>query len=441
MDTGDTGFILICAALVMFMTPGLALFYGGMVRAKNVLGTLMQSIFALGLVSVLWVLIGYTLAFGPDKGGLIGGLDYLGFSGVGAEPNAELAGTIPHVLFATFQMMFAIITPALITGAFAERMKFSGYVAFTTAWLLLVYAPMAHWVWAPGGWIRELGALDFAGGTVVHINAGMAALVAVIVVGKRRGFGKEAFVPHNLTMTMLGTGILWFGWFGFNAGSALAANGLAASAFVATNLGAAAGACGWALADAMKERKSTTLGVASGGVAGLVAITPAAGFVTPLAAIAIGLVGGIVCAKAVGLKFKLGYDDSLDVVGVHMVGGIVGALATGLFATTAINDAGADGLFAGGGAALLGKQVIATLATLAFAGIATYIIAKLVDATIGLRVTETEEVSGLDLAQHSEAGYAFSEGGGGGFAAPPAPPVGSHAHATNAVAVPRGGEA
>jgi Amt family ammonium transporter len=413
VDTGDTGFILMCTALVMFMTPGLALFYGGMVRSKNVLGTIMQSFFALGLVSVLWVLIGYTLAFGPDKGGLIGGLDFLGFKGVGAEPNADLAGTIPHSLFATFQMMFAIITPALITGAFAERMKFSGYVAFTGLWLILVYAPVAHWVWAPGGWIRELGVLDFAGGTVVHINAGIAALAAVLVIGKRKGFGKEAMIPHNLTMTVLGTGILWFGWFGFNAGSALGANGLAASAFLATNLGAAAGACGWALVDSGKERKTTSLGVASGAVAGLVAITPAAGFVGPLGAIAIGLVGGIVCAYAVGLKFKLGYDDSLDVVGVHLVGGIVGALLTGLFADLAINEAGADGLLAGGGAALLGKQVVGIAVTLVFSFVASYVLLKLVDATIGLRVTEEHEIAGLDLSQHSEVGYAFSEGGGG----------------------------
>ncbi|HEV2755051.1 MAG TPA: ammonium transporter [Actinomycetota bacterium] len=439
MDTGDTAFILLCAALVMFMTPGLALFYGGMVRSKNVLGTIMQSVFALGLVSVLWVVVGYTLAFGPDKGGLIGGLDFLGFADVGAEPNADLAATIPHTLFAVFQMMFAIITPALITGAFAERMKFSGYVAFTALWLVLVYSPVAHWVWAPGGWIRELGALDFAGGTVVHINAGIAALAAVFVVGKRRGFGKEAFVPHNLTMTVLGTGILWFGWFGFNAGSALGANGLAASAFLATNLGAAAGACGWALVDARNERKSTTLGVASGAVAGLVAITPAAGFVGPLAAIAIGLAGGVVCAYAVRLKFRFGYDDSLDVVGVHLVGGIVGALLTGVFADTAINSAGFDGLLAGGGAGLLGKQVIAIGATLAFSFVASMALLKLVQATIGLRVTEEQEVSGLDLTQHAEAGYAFAEGGGG-FSAPAATaPV--HSHAPASVPVARGSEA
>ncbi len=438
MDTGDTAFVLVSSSLVMFMTPGLALFYGGMVRTKNVLGTLMQSMFALGLVSILWVLIGYTLAFGPDVGGVIGGLDFLGFAGVGQTPNVDLAPTIPHVAFAGFQLMFAVITPALITGAFAERMKFSGYVAFTALWLVLVYSPLAHWVWAPGGWIRELGALDFAGGTVVHINAGIAALAAVMVIGRRKGFGKEAMVPHNLTMTILGTGILWFGWFGFNAGSALGANGLAASAFLATNLGAAAGAVGWAFVDARREKKATTLGVASGAVAGLVAITPAAGFVSPLSAIAIGLVAGLVCAWAVGLKFKLGYDDSLDVVGVHMVGGLLGALLTGIFADVAINPAGADGLLAGGGAALLGKQAIAVVVTLAFSFGATFLILKLVQATIGLRVAESQEVDGLDLSQHAEVGYAFAEGAGGSSPvhAPPAP-----AHALNPVRVPQGGEA
>jgi len=411
MDTGDTAFVLVSSALVMFMTPGLALFYGGMVRAKNVLSTVMHSMFALGLVSVLWVVVGYTLAFGPDKGGLIGGFDFLGFAGVGQEPNADLAATIPHVLFALFQMMFAIITPALITGAFAERMKFSGYVMFTTIWLLIVYAPVAHWVWAPGGWIRELGALDFAGGTVVHINAGIAALAAAIIVGKRRGFGKEAMVPHNLTMTMLGTGILWFGWFGFNAGSALGANGLAASAFLATNLGAAAGACGWALFEVRRDKRPTTLGVASGAVAGLVAITPAAGFVGPLSAIAIGLIAGVVCSSAVGLKFRFGYDDSLDVVGVHLVGGMIGALLTGVFADTAINSAGTDGLLFGGGFELLGTQVVAVTATIAFSLVASLGILKFVQATVGLRVTEEEELGGVDLALHAEVGYALAEGG------------------------------
>jgi Amt family ammonium transporter len=411
MDTGDTTFILLCAALVMFMTPGLALFYGGMVRSKNILGTLMQSFFALGFVSILWVLIGYTLAFGPDKAGLIGGLDFLAFKGVGAEPG-PFADTIPHTAFATFQMMFAVITPALITGAFAERTKFSGYVLFTGLWLILVYSPVAHWVWG-GGWIGELGVLDFAGGTVVHINAGIAALALVLVIGPRKGFGKNAFIPHNLPMTVLGAGILWVGWFGFNAGSALAADGLASSALLATHLGAAGGAVGWALFESRKDRKATSLGIASGAIAGLVAITPAAGFVGTLPAIAIGLAGGVICAYAVGLKFRFGYDDSLDVVGVHLVGGIVGALLTGIFADTLINGAGADGLLTGGGLTLLGKQVIGIAATLLFSFVVSYGLAKLVQATVGLRVSEEEEFAGIDLAQHSEAGYSFGESGGG----------------------------
>jgi ammonium transporter, Amt family len=437
MDTGDTAFVLVSSALVMFMTPGLALFYGGMVRAKNVLSTVMHSMFALGLVSVLWVVVGYTLAFGPDKGGLIGGLDFLGFAGVGQEPNGDLAATIPHVLFALFQMMFAIITPALITGAFAERMKFSGYVLFTALWLLIVYAPVAHWVWAPGGWIRELGALDFAGGTVVHINAGIAALAAAIIVGKRRGWRKEAMVPHNLTMTMLGTGILWFGWFGFNAGSALGANGLAASAFLATNLGAAGGACGWALLEIRRDRRPTTLGVASGAVAGLVAITPAAGFVGPLSALAIGLIAGVVCSWAVSLKFRFGFDDSLDVVGVHLVGGMIGALLTGVFADTAINSAGVDGLLFGGGFELLGTQVLAVGVTIVFSLVISLLILKFVQATVGLRVTDEEELGGVDLAQHAEVGYALVEGGGSVSVVEPA-----EAGSSPAVArVPQGGEA
>ncbi|MDQ4142880.1 MAG: ammonium transporter [Actinomycetota bacterium] len=441
MNSGDTAFILVASALVMFMTPGLAMFYGGMVRAKNVLGTLMQSMFALGLISVLWALVGYTLAFGPDKGGLIGGLDYLGLSGVGQEPNADLAATIPHIVFAVFQMMFAIITPALITGAFAERMKFVAYVAFMALWLVFIYAPLAHWVWAPGGWLRELGALDFAGGTVVHINAGVAALAAVLVIGKRRGFGKEAILPHNLTLTLLGTGILWFGWFGFNAGSALAANGLAASAFLATNLGAATGAVGWAIAEGFKEGRATTLGMASGAVAGLVAITPAAGFVGPSAAIVIGLVAGLVCAWAVSLKFRLGYDDSLDVVGVHMVGGIVGALLTGVFADAAINEAGADGLLAGGGLTLLGKQVIAVGASLGFSFIGNLILMKLIEVAVGVRVTDEEEISGLDLAQHAETGYAFSEGGALSSGPAPAGAGAAAAPAASSMGVAQRGEA
>ena len=440
MDTGDTAWVLMSTALVLFMTPGLALFYGGMVRAKNVLGTLMHSVFAMGLMAILWVIVGYTLAFGTDVGGLIGGLDFLGFRDVGTEPHpAGLGATIPHSLFATFQMMFAVITPALITGAFAERIKFSGYVAFMAAWLLLVYAPVAHWVFHPDGWLFKLGALDFAGGTVVHINAGIAALAVILVVGKRKGFGKEAFVPHNLTMTILGTGILWFGWFGFNAGSALGANGLAASAFLATNLGAAAGALGWAIMESRKERKATTLGVASGAVAGLVAITPAAGFVGPMGAIAIGLAGGLVCSWAVGLKFKLGYDDSLDVVGVHLVGGIVGSLLLGVFGTVAVNEFGADGLIAGGGLALMGKQIVAVLATLVFSFAVTMGIAKLVEATIGLRATEEDEMVGLDLSQHSEVGYALSETSGSFTHRPDAAPA--PATSTSHVVVTQGGGA
>ena len=435
MDTGDTAWVLASTALVLFMTPGLALFYGGMVRSKNVLGTLMHSVFAMGLMAILWVMVGYTLAFGTDIGGLIGGFDFIGFRGVGAEAHpAGLGATIPHTLFATFQMMFAVITPALITGAFAERIKFSGYVVFMGAWLLLVYTPVAHWVFHPDGWLFKLGALDFAGGTVVHINAGIAALAVILVVGKRKGFGEQAFVPHNLTMTVLGTGILWFGWFGFNAGSALGANGLAASAFLATNLGAAAGALGWAFMESRKDRKATTLGVASGAVAGLVAITPAAGFVGPMGAIAIGLAGGLVCSWAVGLKFRLGYDDSLDVVGVHLVGGIVGSLLLGVFGTVAVNEFGADGLIAGGGLALMGKQILAVGATLVFSFVVTMGIAKAVEATVGLRASEEDEIAGLDLSQHSEVGYALNETAGS-FAhrqeAPPAySPATSHAVAT-----------
>ena len=437
MDTGDTAFVLISAALVMFMTPGLALFYGGMVRAKNVLATVMQSFFTIGLVSVLWVLVGYSLAFGPDKGGLIGGLDYVGFANVGQAPNPDLSPTIPHIAYACFQMFFAVITPALITGAFAERMKFSAFALFTTLWLLIVYAPLAHWVWAPGGWLREFGALDFAGGTVVHMNAGFAALAAAIVIGKRRGFLKEAMLPHALPFTVLGAGILWFGWFGFNAGSALAATGLAATAFIATNTATGAALLGWCLVDWLKRRKTTTLGAASGAVAGLVAITPAAGYVGPMGAMAIGFAAGIVCALAVGLKYRFGYDDALDVVGVHGIGGMLGALLIGVFATTAVNSAGADGLLAGGGLTLLGKQAVAVLVTLAFSGIVSFILLKLVDLVVGLRVSEEEELAGLDIGEHEEAGYAFTEGGGGTAPMPAPAPASSSA----TIRVPQGDSA
>jgi Amt family ammonium transporter len=409
MDTGDTAFVLVSAALVMLMIPGLAFFYSGMVRAKNVLATAMQSFFALGLVSVLWILLGYTLAFGPDVNHLIGDLSYIGFSGVGQEPNADLAPTIPHIAFASYQLFFAAITPALITGAFAERMKFSAFVLFTSLWLLLVYAPLAHWVWAPGGWIRELGALDFAGGTVVHISSGVAALAAALVIGKRFGANKGKISPHNLPFTMLGAGLLWFGWFGFNAGSALSAGGLAASAFLATNVAAGAAMLGWAFVDWLRHRKVTSLGAVSGAIAGLVAITPAAGFVSPLSAIFIGLAAGLLCAYAVGLKFRLGFDDALDVVGVHAVGGLTGALLVGVLADKAINPAGSDGLLAGGGLSLLGKQSIAVIGAVLFAFAASWVLLKFVNAVIGLRVTPEDELTGLDKALHKEDGYAFSE--------------------------------
>ena len=407
IDTGDTAWVLVCSALVLLMTaPGLALFYGGMVRQKNALSTIMHSFIIVALISVQWVLIGYTLAFGPDHLGLVGGLDWLGLSGVNGAPNAAYAPTIPHQAFVLFQLMFAIITPALITGAFAERMKFSAFLIFTAVWATLVYDPLAHWVWGVGGWLRNMGALDFAGGTVVHISSGAAALVAVLVIGKRTGYAREPMPPHNLPFTVAGAGLLWFGWFGFNAGSALAANGLAASAFLVTNTAAAAGALGWMITEWVKRGKPTVLGVVSGAVAGLVAITPAAGFVGPLSAVAIGLVGGYLCFSACSFKARLGYDDSLDVVGVHGVGGIWGALATGLFASKAINPAGADGLFFGN-PAQLGVQALAALTALCFSMALSFVILKAVNAALGLRVTTEHEISGLDLSQHSETAYSL----------------------------------
>jgi Amt family ammonium transporter len=412
INAGDTAWMLVATALVMFMTPGLALFYGGMVRSKNVLGTIMHSFIMLGVATIVWVLYGYSLAFGPDQFGIIGDLSWLGLKGVGMAPNADYAATIPHILFMAFQMMFAVITPALISGAFAERIKFSSFLVFMVAWMTLVYSPVAHWVWGVGGWIRELGALDFAGGTVVHINAAFGALAAAIIIGKRKGFGKEAMHPHNLPMTILGAAILWFGWFGFNAGSALTAGGLASIAFVVTHIATGTGALGWVLAEKIKTGKPTTLGAASGAVAGLVAITPASGFVGPIAAIAIGLTAGVLCYLAVGLKFKLGYDDSLDVVGVHGVGGIIGALLTGVFASIVINSAGANGLVHGN-ASLLIKQLIAVGTTVGYSFIASFIILKVINAVMGLRVSEEDEVTGLDLSLHSETGYALGGIGGG----------------------------
>jgi len=406
INPGDTGFMLVSAALVMLMTPGLAFFYGGMVRSKNVLGTIMQSFIVIALVTIIWVLYGYSLSFGPDVGHFIGGLQWLGLKGVGLEPNKDYAETIPHMAFMIYQAMFAIITPALITGAIAERMKFKAFLAFIVLWSTFVYAPIAHWVWGVGGWIRNLGALDFAGGTVVHISSGIAALAAALVMGKRRGFRKEPMTPHNLPLTILGAGILWFGWFGFNAGSALTAGALSTNAFVVTHIAAATAALVWTIVEWMHRGKPTTLGTASGSVAGLVAITPTSGFVSPMAAILIGIGAGIFCYWAIVLKWKLGYDDSLDVVGVHGVGGTWGALATGLFAQKAINPSGANGLFFGN-PSLLGAQAIAVLATIAYSFLVTLIILKVISALFGLRVAEDEEETGLDLSQHSETGYAF----------------------------------
>jgi Amt family ammonium transporter len=410
IDAGDTAWVLAAAALVLFMTPGLAFFYGGMVRGKNVLGMLMQNVFCMGLVSVLWAFVAFSLAFGKDHGGLIGGLDLVGLKGLfsGTVPGLQ-ALTIPALVFVAFQMMFAVITPALITGATADRMRFGGWVLFLALWSIIVYAPVAHWVFAPTGWLFKRGALDFAGGTVVHINAGIAALAVVFVLGKREGWPKEAMPPHNLPFTLLGMGILWFGWFGFNAGSALAANRTAAQAFMNTHLAAAAAMLGWLLVERIKDGKATTLGAASGAVAGLVAITPCSGFVGGTSPIWIGFIAGVVCFLAIQLKFRFGYDDSLDVVGVHLVGGIMGSLLLGLFADINVNAAGHDGLFFGGGLHLLGEQFIAVFSVLAFTFVVSWILAKVVDATVGLRITRDEELEGLDLTQHAESAYSFGE--------------------------------
>jgi Amt family ammonium transporter len=404
VDTGDTAWVLISTALVMLMTPGLALFYGGMVRRKNVLGTIMQSFIALGVMSILWVLYGYSLSFGPDVGHLIGNLDWIGLKGVGLEPNTDYAPTIPHQAFMIFQMMFAVITPALITGAIAERFKFSTYLVFLVLWATFVYFPLAHWVWGVGGWIRNLGALDFAGGLVVHISSGVSALAAAIVVGKRKGYGREPMMPHNITMTLIGAALLWFGWFGFNGGSAVASGSLATSAFVVTHIATAAAALSWMFAEWKHRGKPTALGAASGAVAGLVAITPASGFVGPMSSIIIGLAAGVICYQAVNLKSKFGYDDSLDVVGVHGVGGTWGAIATGLFASKAVNSAGNDGLFFGN-PSLLMNQLISIGAAWVYSFVITVIILKALDATMGLRVDDQAEFVGLDHAQHGESGY------------------------------------
>ena len=406
INAADTGFILLCAALVLFMTPGLALFYGGMVRRKNVLGTIMHSFFMIGIISIVWLIVGYSLAFGPDHGGFVGGFDWFGLKGVGMAPNPDYAKTIPHSCFMIYQCMFAVITPALITGAFAERIKFSSFLVFSIVWALLVYSPVAHWVWGTHGWLKELGVLDFAGGTVVHINSAAAALAAAICVGRRKGYRVTPMNPHNLTMTVLGAGILWFGWFGFNAGSALAANGVAVNAFIVTHAAAAAGMLSWVFIEWKHHGKPTTLGAASGCVAGLATITPASGFVSPMAAIVIGLLAGAVCYFGVLLKWKLKYDDALDVVGVHGVGSTLGILATGVFASKLINDAGADGLLHGN-AGLLGVQALAIVATIVYSFGISFIVLKVLDKTMGLRLSEESEEIGLDLAAHGEEGYAW----------------------------------
>src|SRR5215831_16297581 len=406
IDTGDTAWVLVSSALVLMMTaPGLALFYGGLVRRKNVLTTLMHSFILLAMVSVQWVLWGYSVAFGPDIGGIVGSFHYIGLATVGGEPG-PYADTIPHLAYMIFQGMFAAITPALITGAFAERMKFKTFLLFGLLWATFVYDPLAHWVWGKGGWLNTLGALDFAGGTVVHISSGVSALVCAIVVGKRRGFPTEYMAPHNLPFAVTGAALLWVGWFGFNAGSALKADGLAATAFVTTNTAAAMAALTWMFVEWGKSGKPTMLGAASGAVAGLVAITPAAGFVSPLSAVVIGGVAGIVCFYAVVMKNRFGYDDALDVVGVHGVGGTWGALATGLFASTVVNKDGRNGLLLGD-ARTLGIQLVAVVATWIFAIVATFIILRILDATMGLRVSKEEEEMGLDLSQHNEAGYSI----------------------------------
>lgn len=406
INAGDTAWVLVSAALVMLMTPAVGLFYGGMVRKKNVLAIIMQSFIILALISIQWVLFGYSLAFGPDTGrGLIGGLEWLGLNGVGAVPNPDYAATIPASVFMIFQAMFAIITPALIIGSFADRMKFSTMMVFSVLWATLVYDPVAHWVWGVGGWIRTLGALDFAGGTVVHITAGISALAAAIIIGKRLGYGNENMAPHNVPMTIIGGVLLWFGWFGFNAGSALAASGLAASAFIVTNTAAAAAALTWTFVSWMHGGKPNTVGIVTGAVAGLVAITPASGFVGPVSAIFIGIGAGVFCYFAMHLRSrKTNIDDSLDVMACHGVGGTWGAIATGIFASIAINSAGADGLIYGN-AGLVVKQLIAIAAVMAYSLIGTAIILKVLDSTMGLRVKDEEEIEGLDVSQHGEKAY------------------------------------
>ena len=406
-NSGDTAWIIVAAAMVLLMTPGLAFFYGGMVRGKNVLGMLAQNFVTMGVVSVLWITGVYSLAF-SGKGKWIGDLHQFGLNHIWQQATGFETLTVPPLVFCAFQLMFAIITPALITGGTADRLKFGAWTLFSALWLVVVYAPVAHWVFSPSGWLFKLGALDFAGGTVVHANAGAAALAVILVIGKRKGWPKERMRPHNVPFVLLGTGLLWFGWFGFNAGSALAANTTSAFAFVNTNTATGAALLAWILTEKIRDGHATTLGAASGAVAGLVGITPACGFVSPMGSIAIGFAAGVVCALAVGLKTKLGYDDALDVVGVHLVGGILGALTIGLFATKMTNSAGANGFFYKGGWTLMGHQAVAVAAVVAYSFIVTYVLAQILDKTIGLRVSEEAESIGLDLSQHAETAYETS---------------------------------
>jgi Amt family ammonium transporter len=406
IDTGDTAWILISTALVMLMTPGLAMFYGGMVRKKNVLGTIMHSFIAIALVSLQWVLFGYSLSFGPDVKGVIGSLSWAGLNGVGLTPNADYAPTIPHLLFMAYQMMFAVITPALISGAVAERMKFSTFLIFTVAWTTIVYDPVAHWVWGSGGWLKNFGVLDFAGGIVVHATSGFSALAAALYIGKRKGFLHEHMPPHNLPMTVLGAGLLWFGWFGFNAGSALSSGTLATMAFLTTHLAACSATITWVIVEWYHRGKPTMFGAATGSIAGLATITPAAGFVGPFSAVLIGIAAGIVCYTALNAKTKFGYDDSLDAFGVHGVGGMLGTIAAGLFASVAINAAGANGAFFGNAKQLLVQAGAVALVALYSFGV-SYVLLKALDASTGLRVHSDHETEGLDISQHGEAGYAL----------------------------------
>ncbi|TKB76674.1 MAG: ammonium transporter [Nitrospira sp.] len=404
IDTGDTAWVMVSSALILAMVvPGLALFYGGLVRSKNVLSTIMQSLVILCLVSVIWVLFGYSLVFGSDKGGIIGGLEWLGLAGVGVDPHPVHGSTIPHQVFMVFQLMFAAITPALITGAFAERMRFGAVILFSLLWTIVIYCPIAHWLWG-GGWLGRMGAMDFAGGAVVHLSSGISALACALVLGKRKGYGTDYMAPHNLPMVALGAGMLWFGWFGLSAGSALRANGIAGGAFVATQTAAATAALVWMVIEWRHRGKPTVLGAASGAVAGLVVVTPAAGFVGPLSALLLGILAGCFCYLAIVWKGKFGYDDSLDVVGIHGVGGAVGILATGLLASKAVNSAGADGLFFGN-PAQFGVQALTVLAVAMFSFVGTYVLLKLVDGMTGLRISPEDEAIGLDLSQHNERAY------------------------------------